>query len=82
MGSAVNLAGMALFVKIVESGSLSAAGRVLGLPKATVSRQLTLMEGRLGTPLPRRSTRALTLTDTGRRYYERVRPIVRDAELA
>jgi DNA-binding transcriptional LysR family regulator len=82
MSSAVDLAGMALFVKIVESGSLSAAGRALGLPKATVSRQLAMMEGRLGAPLLRRSTRALTLTDMGRRYYERVRPIVRDAELA
>jgi DNA-binding transcriptional LysR family regulator len=39
MSSAVDLAGMALFVKIVESGSLSAAGRALGLPKATVSRR-------------------------------------------
>lgn len=73
---------MALFVKIVESGSLSAAGRLLGLPKATISRQLALMKQRMGAPLLLRSTRALTLTDAGRRYFERVRPIVRDAELA
>ena len=73
---------MALFVKIVEFGSLSAAGRLLGLPKATISRQLALMEQRMGAPLLLRSTRALGLTDTGRRYFERVRPLVRDAELA
>jgi DNA-binding transcriptional LysR family regulator len=36
----------------------------------------------VGAPLLRRSTRALSLTDPGRRYFERVRPIVRDAELA
>ena len=36
----VDLAGMALFVRIVEHGSLSAAGRSVGLPKATVSRRL------------------------------------------
>ena len=82
MTQAVDLSGMVLFVKIVECGSLSAAGRLLGLPKATISRQLALMEHRLGAPLLRRSTRALSLTDTGRRYFERVRPIVRDAELA
>jgi len=82
MADTVDLSGMALFVKIVECGSLSAAGRLLGLPKATISRQLALMERRMGSPLLRRSTRALSLTDTGRRYFERVRPIVRDAELA
>jgi DNA-binding transcriptional LysR family regulator len=82
MTGTVDLSGMALFVKIVECGSLSAAGRLLGLPKATVSRQLTLMEQRMGAPLLLRSTRALSLTNTGRRYYERIRPIVRDAELA
>ncbi|MGO4740198.1 LysR substrate-binding domain-containing protein [Bosea sp. 2KB_26] len=82
MTDAVDLSGMALFVRIVESGSLSAAGRLLGLPKATVSRQLALLEQRMGAPLLLRSTRALSLTDTGRRYFERVRPIVRDAELA
>jgi DNA-binding transcriptional LysR family regulator len=82
MTDAIDLSGMALFVKIVESGSLSAAGRLLGLPKATVSRQLALLEQRMGAPLLLRSTRALSLTDIGRRYFERVRPIVRDAELA
>lgn len=78
----IDLAGMALFVKIVESGSLAAAGRLLGLPKATVSRQLADIENRMGAPLLLRSTRALSLTDTGRRYYERIRPIVLDAEMA
>jgi DNA-binding transcriptional LysR family regulator len=77
-----DLSGMALFVKIVDSGSLSAAGRLLGVPKATISRQLLMIEHRLGAPLLLRSTRALSLTDAGRRYYERVRPIVRDAERA
>ncbi len=77
-----NLADMALFVQIVESGSLSAAGRTLGLPKATVSRRLALMEQRLGAPLVHRSTRALTPTDFGQRYFRRVQPIVRDATLA
>lgn len=77
-----DLAGMSLFVTIVEEGSLSAAGRALGLPKATVSRRLALFEAGLGTPLLARSTRALNLTDAGRRLFERARPLVREAEAA
>ncbi|XXY43967.1 LysR family transcriptional regulator [Sorangium sp. So ce260] len=71
-----------MFVRIVEEGSLSAAGRALGLPKATISRNLALLEKRLGAPLLIRSTRALSLTDTGRRFFERIQPIVRDAQQA
>lgn len=73
---------MALFVRIVEDGSLTAAGRSLGLPKATVSRRLALLEASIGAPLLMRSTRALSLTDTGRRFFDRVQPIVREAEAA
>src|SRR5271156_3888933 len=64
----VDLAGMALFVRIVEHGSLSAAGRSVGLPKATVSRRLAVLERSIGTALLQRSTRALSLTDAGRRF--------------
>ncbi|WP_438023332.1 LysR family transcriptional regulator [Sorangium sp. So ce233] len=77
-----DLSGLSMFVRIVEEGSLSAAGRALGLPKATISRNLALLEKRLGAPLLIRSTRALSLTDTGRRLFDRVRPIVRDAQQA
>jgi DNA-binding transcriptional LysR family regulator len=78
----VDLAGMALFVRIVEHGSLSAAGRSVGLPKATVSRRLAVLERSIGTALLQRSTRALSLTDAGRSFFERVQPIVHDAEAA
>ena len=73
---------MALFVHIVEAGSLSAAGRAIGLPKATVSRRLVLLERQAGMPLLARSTRSIALTDAGRRYYERVHLIVQEAEAA
>ncbi len=82
MDQLIDFDGMALFVKVVEHGSLSAAGRAIGMPKATVSRQIALLEQRLGAPLLHRSTRALGLTDVGRRYFTRIRPIVRDAERA
>jgi DNA-binding transcriptional LysR family regulator len=77
-----SLADMALFVRIVESGSLSAAGRAMGLPKATISRRLAALEQRLGAPLLHRSTRASTPTDFGLRYFQRAQPIVREAMLA
>ncbi|XYI02764.1 LysR family transcriptional regulator [Sorangium sp. So ce1128] len=77
-----DLSGLSMFVRIVEEGSLSAAGRALGLPKATISRHLALLEKRLGAPLLIRSTRALSLTDTGRRFFDRVQPIVREAQQA
>lgn len=77
-----DLSGMALFVSIVEEGSLSAAARGLGLPKATVSRRLAALERAAGTALLARSTRALALTDAGRRHYERVRDLVHEARIA
>jgi DNA-binding transcriptional LysR family regulator len=76
------LADMALFVEIVERGSLSAAGRALGLPKASVSRRLAAMERRFGAPLLNRSTRSMTTTDFGRRWFERAEPVVREARAA
>jgi len=82
MREEVDLTGMALFVRIVENGSLSAAGRDLGLPKATVSRRLRLLEASVGAPLLTRSSRALSLTNAGQRFFERVRPIVHAAETA
>lgn len=75
-----DLSGLAMFVRIVEEGSLSAAGRAMDLPKATISRHLAMLEKRLGSQLVMRSTRALSLTDAGRRYFEQVRPLVHAAQ--
>lgn len=54
------------FVRIAETGSISAAARQLGLSQPSASRQLAELEKRLGSQLIRRSTHALTLTDSGR----------------
>ena len=61
-----DLTSMAFFIRIVEEGSISAAGRALGLSKAGISRRLATLEKRIGAPLIVRSTRAISLTDTGR----------------
>ena len=77
-----DLDAMGLFVRIVDHGSLSAAGRALGLPKATLSRRLVELERSLGSALLRRSTRAQSLTPAGRALYDRVAPLLVEAERA
>jgi DNA-binding transcriptional LysR family regulator len=73
---------LALFVGIVDAGSLAAAARAAELPKSTVSRRLMAMEDRLNVRLLQRSTRKLSLTDAGRQLYERCRPLVSEAQAA
>ncbi len=67
---------MALLVAAVETGSLSGAGRRLGMPLPTVSRRLSELEARLRTRLIIRSTRRLTLTDAGEAYVAACRRIL------
>jgi DNA-binding transcriptional LysR family regulator len=77
-----DLEAIGLFVRIVDHGSLSAAGRALGIPKATLSRRLAQLERSLGTALLRRTTRAHSLTAAGRSLYDRVAPFLVEAERA
>src|SRR5271155_6215274 len=71
-------AAMRVFVKIADVGSLSAAGRQLGLSLTSVSRQLMALEELLGTTLVERTTRHLSLTESGRLYYERAKQILEE----
>jgi DNA-binding transcriptional LysR family regulator len=61
------------FVRVIESGSFTAAAHALGLPKSSVSRRVTALEKELGVRLLQRSTRKLVLTEAGRIYFERAR---------
>ena len=61
---------IAVFTRIVGTGSLSAAARDLGLSPALISRRLSGLESRLGVRLINRTTRSLHLTDEGAAYYE------------
>src|SRR5581483_11557295 len=63
-----------VFSHVVEHGSFTAAAAQLGLPKSSVSRSVTALERSLGVRLLQRTTRALSLTDAGRTYYQQVRP--------
>ena len=74
---------MEMFVRIVETGSFSAVARQMGTTQPTVSKQLTALEKRLGARLLQRSTRKLSLTESGQSYYDRCKRIVdevREAE--
>jgi len=70
------LESMSILVAAVEAGSLSAAGRRLGLPLATVSRKVADLEEHLKTRLLNRSSRKLTLTDAGETYLEACKKIL------
>lgn len=68
------------FVMTVETGSLSGASRKSGLSIATISRQITSLEERLGLKLLIRSTRKIVLTEEGNTYYSSVKNILNDLE--
>lgn len=76
------LQSMSIFLAAAESGSLSAAGRRLGMPLATVSRKISELETHLGTRLLHRSSRQLTPTDAGRSYLVACKRILEDVEEA
>lgn len=56
-----------VFVRVVQAGSFSKAGKVLGMPVSTVSRRVANLERTLGVPLLQRTTRCLKITDAGNR---------------
>lgn len=76
------LEAMSVFAAIVDGGSLSAAGRRLNVPLATVSRKLADLEAHLKSRLITRSTRKLVLTDAGRDYLAACRQILEQVDEA
>ena len=71
---------MTCFVRTAETGSFSAAGRDLGLGQPNVSRHIAALEEHLQTRLLHRSTRKLSLTPEGERYYLEARRILEAVE--
>ena len=64
-----------LFCEVVQHGGFSAAARVLGHPKSSLSAAVQRLEGQLGLRLIERTTRHLRLTDAGEQIYRRVQPL-------
>lgn len=80
-----NLTDVAVFVKVVESGSFTKTAGQLQLSRAVISKYLTRLEARLGVQLLNRTTRRLSLTEAGATLYEASRGAltqIEDAELA
>jgi DNA-binding transcriptional LysR family regulator len=65
-----------MFVAVAEAGSFSEAARRLGISPSAVSQAIRSLEERLGTPLFRRSTRSVSLTDVGNDYLLAAAPAV------
>jgi len=67
---------LSAFIAVVEAGGFSAAARRSGESQPAVSKAIAALEKRLGVALFNRSTRSVTLTDQGQRYYDRTKPLV------
>jgi len=65
----LDLNAAALFTKVVEKGSFTAAAAALGLRVSTVSRRVARFEAQVGSRLLHRTTRKLSLTDAGRTFH-------------
>ncbi len=68
------LSGVTVFIAVVEARTIASAAEALGLSPSGVSRALARLERRVGARLLARTTRSLSLTDEGRRFYEQVGP--------
>lgn len=71
---------MQIFVAVVDSGSFSAAARLLHMTPSTVSKLISRLEQRLGVRLIERSTRRLSLTTEGHLYHERARAMLAELD--
>ncbi|KFC74977.1 LysR family transcriptional regulator [Massilia sp. LC238] len=70
------------FCLVAASGGFSPAARQMGVATSSVTRLVDALEARLGAVLLNRSTRSVTLTDTGRSYYEEARRVLEQLDAA
>ncbi|MBW4474977.1 MAG: LysR family transcriptional regulator [Stenomitos rutilans HA7619-LM2] len=76
------LKSLMIFLRSAQAGSFSEAARQLGIAPSAVSRAVLRLEDELGVRLLQRTTRSLTLTEDGSRFYERCQQILNDLEEA
>jgi len=71
-----------LLVHVVDRGGFTAAGRMLHIPKSTISHRIQQLEGELGVRLLNRTSRRFGVTDAGEDFYRHAVAMLREAELA
>jgi DNA-binding transcriptional LysR family regulator len=76
------LTGLEVFAKVAAAGSLSAAGRAMGISQTMVTKHIAALEARLGVKLFHRTTRRLSITEAGRNYLEASERILADIDAA
>jgi DNA-binding transcriptional LysR family regulator len=76
------LTSLTAFVRVVDAGGFSAAGRRLNMSTSMVSNHVQSLEDRLGARLLQRTTRKVSLTEVGKAYYDRCIQILADLEQA
>ncbi len=76
------VAGLKLFIRVVETGSFSKASVDLGITQPTATKHVAALEARLGARLFHRSTRGVTPTEVGSAYYDKCKSIARELDEA
>ncbi|MDY0747321.1 LysR substrate-binding domain-containing protein [Paucibacter sp. R3-3] len=74
------LGAMEAFVRVVKAGNFSRAAESMGIAKASLTRQVQMLEAEVRTPLLNRTTRRMTMTEAGTAYYERAVQVLADIE--
>jgi DNA-binding transcriptional LysR family regulator len=81
-GRVLDLNDFLTFVQVVDRGGFTAAGRMLRIPKSTLSHRIQRLETELGVRLLNRTSRRFAMTDAGEEFYRHAVVMLRDAELA
>jgi DNA-binding transcriptional LysR family regulator len=74
--------GVSVFAAVIDAGTFAAASEQMGMSPPAVSRAIARLEARLNIRLFNRTTRSVSLTEEGRRFYEQVMPHLRGMEEA
>ena len=82
MNAITDLNDLRLFAAVVEHGSYTAAARSLGLQTSKLSRRIRALEEELGVRLLNRTSRSLSLTETGRQFHQHCLALVAEANAA
>lgn len=71
---------MYIFLRVVETGSITKAAEQMNIAKSAVSKRLALLEQKLGIKLINRTTRKSSITEAGQRYYQRSKLIIDEVD--